>query len=81
MLGSTCGCVHIVTPDWLWSCSERWEMGVSEELFTLTKTSAVTRRPPAHCSSPEIAFAKRCADIDLILDGDKFGGGRSISGI
>ena len=54
---------------------------VSEELFTLTKTSAVTRRPPAHCSSPEIAFAKRCADIDLILDGDKFGGGRSISGI
>ena len=45
-------------------------MGVSEELFTLTKTSAVTRRPPAHCSSPEIAFAQRCADIDLILDGD-----------
>ena len=52
------GCVHIVTPDWLWSCSERWER-VCEDLFTLTKTSAVTRRPPAHCSSPEIAFAQR----------------------
>ena len=32
---------------------------VSEALFTLTKTSSVTRRPPAHCSSPEIAFAER----------------------
>jgi hypothetical protein len=28
----------------------------------------VTRRPPAHCSSPEIAFAERCAEIDLSLD-------------
>ena len=43
---------------------------MSEQLFTLTKTSSVTRRPPAHCSSPEIAFAQRCADIDLNLDGD-----------
>ena len=50
--------IHIVTPDWLWNCSERWER-VSEQLFTLTKTSSVTRRPPAHCSSPEIAFAQR----------------------
>ena len=83
--------VHIVTPDWLWSCSERWErvrnilpaiistflrqfstvVQVSEQLFTLTKTSSVTRRPPAHCSSPEIAFAQRCADIDLNLDGEE----------
>jgi len=29
----------------------------------------VTRRPPAHCSSPEIAFAERCSDLDLNLDG------------
>ena len=50
--------ISIVTPDWLWSCSERWER-VSEELFTLTKTCPVTRKPPAHCSSPEIAFAQR----------------------
>jgi len=61
--------VHIVTPDWLWSCSERWER-VSEDLFTLTKTSNITRRPPAHCSSPEIAFAQRCEDIQLNLDGN-----------
>jgi len=62
------GGISIVTPDWLWACSERWER-VEEKLFTLTKTSSVTRRPPAHCSSPEIAFAERCADIDLNLDG------------
>ena len=29
----------------------------------------MTRRPPAHCSSPEIAFAERCSDLDLNLDG------------
>ena len=52
------GGVSIVTPDWLWACSERWER-VSEKLYTLTKHSSVTRRPPAHCSSPEIAFAER----------------------
>merc|ERR1719209_1132576 len=51
--------VSIVTPDWLWACAERWER-VEERLFTLSKTSSVTRRPPAHCSSPEIAFAERC---------------------
>ena len=55
--------ISIVTPDWLWSCSERWER-VSEELFTLTKTCPVTRKPPAHCSSPEIAFAQRYSPQD-----------------
>ena len=59
--------VALVTPDWLWACAERWER-VDERLFTLSKTSSVTRRPPAHCSSPEIAFAERCADIDLGLE-------------
>ena len=34
----------------------------------MSKTSSVTRRPPAHCSSPEIAFAERCSDLDLNLD-------------
>jgi len=62
------GSISIVTPDWLWACSERWER-VCEKLYNLTKHSSVTRRPPAHCSSPEIAFAERCADIDLNLDG------------
>jgi len=58
----------IVTPDWLWACAERWER-VDERLFPLGKLSNVTRKPPAHCSSPEIAFAERCADIELNLEG------------
>lgn len=59
--------VSIVTPDWLWACAERWEK-VDERLYPLGKSSHVTRRPPAHCSSPEIAFAERCAEIDLSQD-------------
>jgi len=60
--------VTIVTPDWLWACAERWERS-DERLFPLGKNAAVTRKPPAHCASPEIAFAERCADFDLNLDG------------
>jgi len=60
--------VCIVTPDWLWACAERWEK-VEEKLFTLSKDSAVTRRAPAHCSSPEIAYEERCANLALNLDG------------
>ena len=30
------GCVSIVTPDWLWSCAERWER-VDERLYPLGK--------------------------------------------
>jgi RNA polymerase II subunit A-like phosphatase len=52
--------VQVVTPDWLWCCAERWEH-VDEALFTLSKRAHVTLKPPAHCSSPEIAFAERCA--------------------
>ena len=60
--------VAVVTPDWLWACAERWER-VEERLFPLSRHCEVTRRPPAHCSSPEIAFAERCSDLDLNLDG------------
>jgi len=70
--------VMIVTPDWLWACAERWER-TEERLFPLGKNAAVTRKPPAHCSSPEIAFAERCADIDLNLDGGAAGFGRQAS--
>jgi len=69
------GCISICTPDWLWSCAERWER-VDERLYPLGKETEVTRLPPAHCSSPEIAFAERCADIELNLDP---GLGRQIS--
>ena len=47
------GNVHVVTPDWLWCCAERWEK-VDERLFPLTKTSKATLKPPAHCTSSEI---------------------------
>ncbi len=32
------GDVHVVTPDWLWCCAERWER-VDERLFPLAKGS------------------------------------------
>lgn len=56
--------LHIVTPDWLWSCAERWER-VDELIFPLVSQAHVTINMPKHCSSPEIAFADRCADFDL----------------
>lgn len=44
--------IHIVAPDWLWSCAERWEC-VEEKLFPLdSRKSVKTRQPPAHCHSP-----------------------------
>lgn len=44
--------VHIVSPDWLWSCAERWEC-VEEKLFPLdSRKASKTRQPPAHCHSP-----------------------------
>lgn len=45
--------VHIVSPEWLWACAERWEC-VEERLFPLDpKKASKTRQPPAHCHSPE----------------------------
>jgi len=58
--------VHLVTPDWLWNCAERWER-VDERLYPLCKTGGVpvTVIPPAHCSSPEDNAADRFpADLD-----------------
>lgn len=44
--------IHIVSPDWLWTCAERWEC-VEERLFPLdSKKASKTRQPPAHCHSP-----------------------------
>ena len=56
--------IHLVTPDWLWSCAERWDH-VDERVFQLYKNAQVTLQPPAHCSSPEIAFAERCPQINV----------------
>lgn len=44
--------IHIVSPDWLWTCAERWEC-VEERLYPLDSKKALkTRQPPAHCHSP-----------------------------
>lgn len=48
--------IKIVTPEWLWSCAERWEH-VEERLYPLNSDLAVVRRkPPAHCTSPDLAL-------------------------
>lgn len=44
--------IHIVSPEWLWTCAERWEC-VEEKLFPLdSRKASKTRQPPAHCHSP-----------------------------
>ncbi|CAK1584712.1 unnamed protein product [Parnassius mnemosyne] len=44
--------LFVVTPEWLWTCAERWER-VDERLYPLQRGSqSSSRRPPAHCSSP-----------------------------
>ncbi|XP_039276137.1 LOW QUALITY PROTEIN: RNA polymerase II subunit A C-terminal domain phosphatase-like [Nilaparvata lugens] len=43
--------VRVVTPDWLWSCAERWER-VEELLFPVTCEKTSSRHPPPHCVSP-----------------------------
>lgn len=46
--------IKIVSPDWLWTCAERWEC-VEEKLFPLDpQKPSITRQPPAHCHSPGI---------------------------
>ena len=55
--------VHLVTPDWLWCCAERWER-IDERLYPLYKSAPITVKPPAHCSSPEDNASDRMADID-----------------
>lgn len=42
--------IHLVTPDWLWTCSERWEH-VEEKLFPLSSSKTQKNRQiPTHCS-------------------------------
>ena len=45
-----------MTPDWLWACAERWER-VEERLYPLnSEIATVRRKPPAHCTSPDVAY-------------------------
>lgn len=46
--------IQIVTPDWLWTCAERWEH-VDEQLYPLTNNRPKQmRQVPAHCSPERI---------------------------
>ena len=56
--------VHLVTPDWLWCCAERWER-IDERLYPLYKAAPITVKPPAHCSSPEDNASDRMTEIDV----------------
>lgn len=46
--------LKLVTPEWLWTCAERWEK-VDERMFPLknAKPNTESRHPPAHCRSPD----------------------------
>lgn len=48
--------VKTVTPDWLWTCAERWER-VEEALFPVGCERAGSRHPPPHCASPPHSIA------------------------
>ncbi|XP_053615045.1 RNA polymerase II subunit A C-terminal domain phosphatase [Plodia interpunctella] len=53
--------LHVVTPEWLWACAERWER-VDERLYPLQRGGqSSSRRPPPHCSSPPPAPRRRTA--------------------
>lgn len=54
--------IKMVSPEWLWTCAERWEC-VEEKLFPLdSKKASKTRQPPAHCHSPEHVVNYNVAD-------------------
>ncbi|XP_065204800.1 RNA polymerase II subunit A C-terminal domain phosphatase [Planococcus citri] len=46
--------LKLVTPEWLWTCAERWEK-VDERMFPLRNAvfNNESRKPPDHCRSPE----------------------------
>ncbi|KAL7049845.1 hypothetical protein ACKWTF_003877 [Chironomus riparius] len=46
--------IAIVTPEWLWTCAERWEH-VEEKLFPISSNKTLKMRQiPAHCSPERI---------------------------
>uniref|UniRef100_UPI00398F05C5 RNA polymerase II subunit A C-terminal domain phosphatase isoform X2 n=1 Tax=Pristiophorus japonicus TaxID=55135 RepID=UPI00398F05C5 len=48
-----CKHLHVVNPDWLWSCLERWER-VDEKLFPLKEDYVKTPRTNSPASFPEV---------------------------
>nr|XP_012644362.2 RNA polymerase II subunit A C-terminal domain phosphatase isoform X1 [Microcebus murinus] len=47
-----CGHLHVVSPDWLWSCLERWDK-VEEQLFPLREDDACTQRDSSPAAFPD----------------------------
>ncbi|XP_063779372.1 RNA polymerase II subunit A C-terminal domain phosphatase [Pseudophryne corroboree] len=52
----SCEHLHVVNPDWLWSCLERWEK-VEEQLFPLKDDYLKSQRTNSPTSFPEIQSA------------------------
>lgn len=61
-----CKSIKIVTPNWLWTCVERWEL-VEERLFPLTKECEkdIQRHPPHHCYCPDL-FINQSSQFDAV---------------
>ncbi|XP_029446683.1 RNA polymerase II subunit A C-terminal domain phosphatase isoform X3 [Rhinatrema bivittatum] len=51
-----CEHLHVVNPDWLWSCLERWEK-VEEQLFPLKEDYIKTQRTTSPATFPDIHSA------------------------
>ncbi|XP_065788334.1 RNA polymerase II subunit A C-terminal domain phosphatase isoform X1 [Muntiacus reevesi] len=47
-----CGQLHVVNPDWLWSCLERWDR-VEEQLFPLRDDQGRAQREDSPASFPD----------------------------
>lgn len=47
-----CGQLHVVNPDWLWSCLERWDH-VEEQLFPLREDCGRTHREDGPAAFPD----------------------------
>lgn len=56
----TCKNLHIVNPDWLWSCLERWDK-VEEQLFPLKDDYLKTQRENSPAMFPEVHGAFQTA--------------------
>ncbi|CAO1339012.1 unnamed protein product [Diamesa serratosioi] len=58
--------IKIVTPDWLWTCAERWEH-VSESIFPLgNRKTERMRKIPLHCSPERLQAKEEIRFIDTI---------------
>ncbi|XP_038627154.1 RNA polymerase II subunit A C-terminal domain phosphatase isoform X3 [Tachyglossus aculeatus] len=55
-----CKHLHVVNPDWLWSCLERWDK-VEEQLFPLKEDYVKTQRENSPATFPDIQSAFQTA--------------------